>query len=225
MSSEAGPNEAGANEKRRGLMLVLSSPSGAGKSSLAKRLLETDPNFMLSVSATTRDPRPSERDGREYHFMTREAFEAAQGRGEFLESALVFGNYYATPRKAVEYALAAGRDVLFDVDWQGARALRAAAGEDVVAVFVLPPSVAELERRLRGRAQDSDEVINRRMARSADEISHWVEYEYVLINAEFEETQKRLERIIAAERLKRKRQPWLDGEVAALMAECEARAK
>lgn len=225
MSSDAAPETTGGNDKRRGLMLVLSSPSGAGKSSLAKRLLETDPNFMLSVSATTRDPRPSERDGREYHFMTRDAFEAAQGRGEFLESALVFGNYYATPRKAVEDALDAGRDVLFDVDWQGARALRAAAGEDVVAVFVLPPSVAELERRLRGRAQDSDEVINRRMARSADEISHWVEYEYVLINAEFEETQKRLERIIAAERLKRKRQPWLDGEVASLMAECEARLK
>ncbi|MET0181668.1 MAG: guanylate kinase [Caulobacterales bacterium] len=208
------------NEARRGLMLVLSSPSGAGKSSLAKRLLETDTNFVLSVSATTRDPRPSERDGREYHFMTREQFEEANSRGEFLESALVFSNYYGTPRKPVEQALAAGRDVLFDVDWQGARALRAAAPQDVVAVFVLPPSVAELERRLHTRAQDSEEVIQKRMSKSAAEIGHWVEYEYVLINSEFEETQKRLERIIAAERLKRMRQPWLDATVEALLEEC-----
>ncbi len=214
MSNEA-PN-------RRGLMLVLSSPSGAGKSSLAKRLLETDENFTLSVSATTRDPRPSERDGREYHFMTREQFEEAEERGEFLESALVFGHHYATPRKPVEDALAAGRDVLFDVDWQGARALRAAAAQDVVAVFVLPPSAEELERRLRARAQDSEEVIRRRMGKSAAEISHWTEYEYVLINADFEETQKRLERIIAAERLKRLRQPWLDAYVAQLIKECSA---
>lgn len=215
----------GANPNRRGLMLVLSSPSGAGKSSLAKRLLDTDPNFTLSVSATTRAPRPSERDGREYHFMTREEFEAAEERDEFLESALVFGNHYATPRKPVEDALAAGRDVLFDVDWQGARALRAAAEHDVVAIFVLPPSAEELERRLRSRAQDSEEVILRRMAKSAGEISHWKEYEYVLINADFEDTQKRLERIIAAERLKRLRQPWLDEEVERLLKECERSAK
>lgn len=208
------------SNERRGLMLVLSSPSGAGKSSLAKRLLETDSNFVLSVSATTRDPRPSERDGREYHFMTREQFEEANSRGEFLESALVFNNYYGTPRKPVEEALAAGQDVLFDVDWQGARALRAAAPQDVVAIFVLPPSVAELERRLHTRAQDSEDVIQKRMAKSAAEISHWVEYEYVLINAEFEETQKRLERIVAAERLKRMRQPWLDAKVEALLDEC-----
>lgn len=212
------------NPARRGLMLVLSSPSGAGKSSLAKRLLDTDPNFVLSVSATTRAPRPGEQDGREYQFMTREAFEAAEERDEFLESALVFGHHYATPRKPVEDALSAGRDVLFDVDWQGARALRAAAPDDVVAVFVLPPSVAELERRLRARAQDSEEVIQRRMAKSAGEISHWKEYEYVLINAVFEDTQKRLERIIAAERLKRMRQPWLDGEVDRLLQECEQAA-
>jgi guanylate kinase len=214
MSSEA-PKEA-----RRGLMLVLSSPSGAGKSSLAKRLLDTDENFVLSVSATTRAPRPGEQDGVHYHFMTRETFEEAEERGDFLESALVFGHHYATPRKPVEDALAAGRDVLFDVDWQGARALRAAAAQDVVAVFVLPPSVAELERRLRVRAQDSEDVIQRRMARSAGEISHWVEYEYVLINVDFDETHKRLARIVAAERLKRVRQPWLDVRVAALLEEC-----
>jgi guanylate kinase len=214
MSSEA-PKEA-----RRGLMLVLSSPSGAGKSSLAKRLLDTDENFVLSVSATTRVPRPGEQDGVHYHFMTRETFEEAEERGDFLESALVFGHHYATPRKPVEDALAAGRDVLFDVDWQGARALRAAAAQDVVAVFVLPPSVAELERRLRVRAQDSEDVIQRRMARSAGEISHWVEYEYVLINVDFDETHKRLARIVAAERLKRVRQPWLDVRVAALLEEC-----
>lgn len=209
------------NETRRGLMLVLSSPSGAGKSSLAKKLLETDSNFVLSVSATTRAPRPGESDGVHYHFMTRESFEEAEERGDFLESALVFGHHYATPRKPVEDALASGRDVLFDVDWQGARALRAAAAQDVVAVFVLPPSVAELERRLRARAQDSEDVIQRRMARSAGEISHWTEYEYVLINVDFDETHKRLARIVAAERLKRLRQPWLDVEVRKLLDECE----
>lgn len=204
--------------KRRGLMLALSSPSGAGKSTLARMLLAHDPDLALSVSATTRAPRPGEQDGREYHFMERDAFEAAAGRGEFLEWAIVFDHFYGTPRKPVEAALAAGQDILFDVDWQGARALHAAAENDVVRVFVLPPSVAELERRLRARAQDAEEVIARRMARSADEISHWTEYEYVLLNEDIEETHRRLVRILEAERLKRHRQPWLSAHVDKLNA-------
>jgi len=196
-------------QQRRGLMLALSSPSGAGKSTLAKMLIERDAAMQLSVSATTRAPRPNEKDGREYHFMQRDAFEAMAGRGEFLEWALVFENFYGTPRKPVEDALAAGRDVLFDVDWQGARALRAAAPEDVVGVFILPPSHAELERRLRARASDAEDVIAKRMARSADEIAHWTEYDYVLINRDVEETFAQLEAILGAERLKAHRQVGL----------------
>lgn len=202
------------NERRRGLMLAISSPSGAGKSTLARMLLANDRDMTLSISATTRPPRPGEEDGREYHFLTREAFEAKLSHGDFLEHAMVFDNYYATPRGPVEAALAAGKDVLFDVDWQGARALRAAAPDDVVAIFVLPPSVEELERRLRARAQDSEDVIARRMARSADEISHWKEYDYVLVNENVDETHERLVRILEAERLKRLRQPWLAAHVA-----------
>lgn len=203
-------------EKRRGLMLALSSPSGAGKSTLAKLLIERDPAMRLSVSATTRAPRPDEQDGREYHFMSRADFEAMASRGEFLEWALVFDNFYGTPRKPVEDALAAGRDVLFDVDWQGARALRAAAPEDVVGVFILPPSRADLEARLRKRAADSEEVIQKRMARSAGEISHWTEYEYVLVNRDVEETYARLAAILAAERLKAHRQTELAAFAAGL---------
>jgi guanylate kinase len=210
---------------RRGLMFALSSPSGAGKSTLARKLIEDDANMALSVSATTRPRRGNEIDGREYKFMEREKFEVMADRGEFLEHAMVFGNHYGTPRAPVEALLIQGRDVLFDVDWQGARALRAAAEDDVVAVFVLPPSVAELELRLRKRAQDSEDVIQRRMARSASEISHWTEYEYVLINVDFDETHKRLARIVAAERLKRLRQPWLDVEVRKLLDECAKQAK
>ncbi len=204
--------------RRRGLMLALSSPSGAGKSTLARMLLDSDAALTLSISATTRAARPGEEDGREYHFMTRPDFEAAASRGDFLEWAIVFDHFYGTPRAPVEAALAAGRDVLFDVDWQGARALRAAAPDDVAAVFILPPSLAELERRLRARAQDTEAVIARRMARSADEISHWREYEYVLINQDIGETHAALMRILAAERLKRHRQPWLAEHVAALNA-------
>lgn len=202
---------------RRGLMVTLSSPSGAGKSTLARMLLDSDPEVTLSVSATTRPVRPGEQDGREYHFMGREAFEAAASRGEFLEWALVFDNYYATPRAPIEAALASGRDVLFDVDWQGARALRAAAPEDVVGIFILPPSVAELERRLRSRAQDSEEVIARRMARSADEVSHWKEYDYVLVNQNVDDTFQRIARIVHTERMKRWRQPWIGDHAAKLM--------
>jgi guanylate kinase len=194
---------------RRGLMFVLSSPSGAGKSTMAKKLTEDDGNTSLSVSATTRPARPGEIDGREYKFMNREEFEQLADRGEFLEHAMVFGNHYGTPRAPVEALLIQGRDVLFDVDWQGARALRAAAPEDVVGIFILPPSMAELERRLHTRAQDSDEVIAKRMARSLDEISHWEEYDYVLVNTLLEQTLAQIKQILAAERLKRARQLWL----------------
>ncbi|MDZ4691403.1 guanylate kinase [Terricaulis sp.] len=194
---------------RRGLMFVLSSPSGAGKSTLAKKLLEADDNMSLSVSATTREPRPSEVDGREYKFMKREAFEEMADRGEFLEHALVFGNHYGTPRAPVEAMLIQGRDVLFDVDWQGARALRAGEPQDVVGIFILPPSMSELERRLKARNEDSADVISKRMARSLDEISHWEEYDYVLVNTLLETTSVQIKQILAAERLKRARQLWL----------------
>ncbi len=201
---------------RRGLMFVLSSPSGAGKSTLAKKLLEADDNMSLSVSATTRAPRPSEVDGREYKFLRKEQFEDMADRGEFLEHAMVFGNHYGTPRAPVEAMLIQGRDVLFDVDWQGARALRAAEPQDVVGIFILPPSMAELERRLRARNEDSEEVIKKRMARSLDEISHWEEYDYVLVNTLLEQTLTQIRQILAAERLKRHRQMWLQLHVERL---------
>ena len=194
---------------RRGLMFVLSSPSGAGKSTLARKLLESDANMSLSVSATTRAPRPSEVNGREYKFMDKATFEEMADRNEFLEHAMVFGNHYGTPRAPVEAMLIQGKDVLFDVDWQGARALRAAEPQDVVGIFILPPSMVELERRLRARAEDSEDVIKRRMARSLDEISHWEEYDYVLVNALLEQTLAQIKQILAAERLKRHRQMWL----------------
>ncbi|MEZ5995825.1 MAG: guanylate kinase [Hyphomonadaceae bacterium] len=194
---------------RRGLMFVLSSPSGAGKSTLARKLLDEDANMSLSVSATTRPPRASEVNGREYKFMAKETFEEMADRGEFLEHAMVFGNHYGTPRAPVEAMLIQGRDVLFDVDWQGARALRAAEPQDVVGIFILPPSMAELERRLRARNEDSEEVIAKRMARSLDEISHWEEYDYVLVNTLLEQTLGQIKQILAAERLKRARQLWL----------------
>ena len=203
---------------RRGLMFALSSPSGAGKSTLARKLIEDDANMALSVSATTRPRRASEIDGREYKFMSREDFEDMADRGEFLEHAMVFGNHYGTPRAAVEALLIQGRDVLFDVDWQGARALRAAAPDAVVGIFILPPSMAELERRLHTRAEDSEEVIAKRMARSADEISHWEEYDYVLVNALLEQTLAQIKQILAAERLKRHRQMWLALHVERLKA-------
>lgn len=197
------------NVARRGLMFVLSSPSGAGKSTLARKLLDVDDNMSLSVSATTRPARPSEVDGREYKFLSKQQFEGMADRGDFLEHAMVFGNHYGTPRAPVEAMLIQGRDVLFDVDWQGARALRAAEPQDVVGIFILPPSMAELERRLRARAEDSEEVIAQRMARSLNEISHWEEYDYVLVNTLLEQTLVQIKQILAAERLKRHRQMWL----------------
>jgi guanylate kinase len=202
----------------RGLMFALSSPSGAGKSTLARRLLQDEPTMSLSISATTRPPRASEKDGREYHFMDRAKFEAMAAAGELLEWAVVFDNFYGTPRAEVEAKLAGGHDVLFDVDWQGARALRAAAPDDVVGVFILPPSMAELERRLQARAEDAPDVIARRMGRSADEISHWKEYDYVIVNRDVDDSLARIKTILGAERLKRQRETWLGTHVDGLLA-------
>ncbi|MFZ8942547.1 MAG: guanylate kinase [Gemmobacter sp.] len=196
--------------QRRGLLLILSSPSGAGKSTLSRRLLDWDGGIRFSVSATTRPPRPREVDGREYHFRTRAAFLEMVAAGEMLEHAEVFGNLYGSPRGPVEAALAEGRDTLFDVDWQGGQQIRnSALGADVVSVFILPPSIAALEARLNGRAQDSAEVIAGRMARARDEISHWGEFDYVLVNDDIDRTEAELRTILAAERLRRMRQPAL----------------
>jgi len=192
--------------QRRGLMLVLSSPSGAGKTTLSRRLLQSDPSITLSVSATTRKPRLNEIDGQDYHFIDDAEFERRAKNGEFLEHAHVFGNRYGTPKKTVMAELENGKDVLFDIDWQGTQQLRQHARDDVVSVFVLPPSHDELERRLRARAQDAEDVVQRRMAKAADEISHWAEYDYIIINDDVTRAQTQLETILAAERLKRIRQ-------------------
>lgn len=209
---------------RRGLLLILSSPSGAGKSTLSKRLIAWDPTIRFSVSATTRAPRAGEEDGREYYFRSREQFLAAVEAGEMLEHAEVFGNLYGTPRAPVEQAMHEGRDTLFDIDWQGGQQIRnSALGNDVVSVFVLPPSIAELDRRLNARAQDSAEVIAGRMARSRDEISHWAEYDYVLVNRDLEVAEQELKMILMAERLRRTRQPGLNDFVRGLNREFETR--
>ena len=197
-------------------MLVLSSPSGAGKTTIARRLLEREKGLTMSVSATTRPPRPGETDGKDYRFVDEEAFERMVGAGEFLEHARVFGNRYGTPRQPVEAALAAGRDVLFDVDWQGTQQLSANAGDDVVSVFILPPSTAELEKRLRERAQDSPEVVRARMSTAASEISHWREYRYIIVNRDVEESVASVQAILAAERQKRDRLVGLHAFVADL---------
>jgi guanylate kinase len=209
---------------RRGLLLILSSPSGAGKSTLARRLMQWDPTIRFSVSATTRAPRPGEEDGREYYFRARAAFEAMIAAGEMLEHAEVFGNFYGSPKGPVEVAMKEGRDTLFDIDWQGGQQIRnSALGRDVVSIFILPPSIAELESRLRGRAQDSDEVIAGRMAKSRDEISHWAEYDYVIVNRDIEAAFTELTTILQAERLKRDRQPELSEFVRSLNREFETR--
>jgi len=209
---------------RRGLLLILSSPSGAGKSTLARRLMEWDPSLRFSVSATTRAPRPGEQDGREYYFRARPDFEALVASGGMLEHAEVFGNLYGSPRAPVEAAMAEGRDTLFDIDWQGGQQIRnSALGRDAVSVFVLPPSIAELERRLRGRAQDSEAVIAGRMEKSRDEISHWAEYDYVLVNHDLEIAFGELVTILEAERLRRDRQPALSDFLRGLNAEFETR--
>jgi guanylate kinase len=203
--------------KRRGLMLVLSSPSGAGKTTLSRRLLETDPNVAMSVSATTRPKRPGEVDGHDYFFIADEKFQHMANTGEFLEHATVFGHRYGTPREPVLEALTAGRDVLFDIDWQGTQQLRQQVREDVVTIFVLPPSREELERRLHTRAQDSAEVVAKRMAKANDEISHWAEYDYVIVNEDIARAQAQVETILLAERLKRARQPGIPAFVETLM--------
>ena len=203
---------------RTGLMVILSSPSGAGKSTLARRLMTWDPGLRFSVSATTRAPRPGEVDGTDYHFTTREAFLALVETGQMLEHAEVFGNLYGSPRGPVEAAMMAGRDTLFDVDWQGGQQIRASAlGGHVVSIFVLPPSLPELERRLRTRGQDSDAVIAGRMEKSRSEISHWAEYDYVLVNDDLDRTEAHLRAILTAERLRRTRQAGLGGFVKNLM--------
>lgn len=202
---------------RRGLLFVLSSPSGAGKTTLAKRLLADHPELALSVSATTRPMRAGERDGADYHFVSAARFEAMAGAGEMLEHATVFGNRYGTPRAPVETWLEQGRDVLFDVDWQGARQLRASVlGADVVSVFILPPSIEELDRRLRARAQDAPETVARRMAAARGEISHCPEYDYVIVNADVDASAASLRAILAAERLRRTRLTGLPTFLCAL---------
>ena len=192
--------------ERRGLMLVLSSPSGAGKTTLSRALLATEPNIALSVSMTTRRRRPEEREGVDYLFVSPERFDAAVRNGELLEYAIVFDHQYGTPVAPVIEALAGGGDVLFDIDWQGTQQLKEKAREDLVSIFVLPPSQGELERRLRERAQDSEEVVSRRMARAADEISHWAEYDYVIVNDSLEMALSSVAAVLRAERLKRGRQ-------------------
>jgi guanylate kinase len=204
---------------RRGLMLVLSSPSGAGKTTLSRRLLEADPLVELSISVTTRTQRPGEVDGRDYHFIDAARFEAMIKRGELLEWAHVFGHRYGTPRAPVEAALVRGHDVLFDVDWQGTQQLREKAGRDLVSVFVLPPSMADLEQRLRRRAQDTDEVIHARMATATDEMSHWGDYDYVVINTDLDRAFTEVQTILAAERLKRERQTGLSEFIRRLQAQ------
>ena len=207
-------------QPRRGLLIILSSPSGAGKSTLARRIMAWDPDLRFSVSATTRAPREGEVDGREYHFRSRDEFEALVAAGQMLEHAEVFGNFYGSPRAPVEVAMTEGRDTLFDVDWQGGQQIKnSALGKDVVSVFILPPSMAELERRLRARAQDSDEVIRGRMAKSLAEISHWSEYDYVLVNDDIDRAEADLKTILLAELLRRDRQPSLTDFVRGLNAE------
>ncbi len=199
--------------RRRGLLFVISSPSGAGKTTLSKRLLTEEPALQLSISMTTRPPRTGERDGVDYRFVDEAQFRAAEQSGALLEHARVFGNLYGTPRQPVEDALARGRDVLFDIDWQGARQLRASAGADVVSVFILPPSALALEQRLQMRGQDPADVVAGRMARAGDEMSHWHEYDYVIVNAEIDTAVTGLRQIIAAERLRTSRGVDLAGFV------------
>jgi guanylate kinase len=203
---------------RRGLLLVLSSPSGAGKTTLSKRLLAADPHIRMSVSVTTRKPRRDEADGRDYTFMDKAGFDRLEAAGELLECAQVHGNFYGTPKAAVMQAIAAGEDMLFDIDWQGTRQIKAKMGEDVVAVFILPPDGRALERRLKTRNQDNAEVVARRMAAAAAEIEHWGEYDYVLVNADLDASEAALRAILAAERLKRARQTGLEGFVKGVLA-------
>jgi guanylate kinase len=207
--------------ERRGLMFVLSSPSGAGKTTLSRMLIDRMPGLKMSVSATTRLMRPGEVDGRDYHFIDKARFDEMSKRSELLESATVFDNRYGTPRAPVEAALAAGQDVLFDIDWQGTQQLREKARADVVSVFILPPSAADLEKRLHSRAQDSDEVIRGRMDRASHEMSHWAEYDYIVINHDIDEAFAEVQSILKAERVKRERRTGLTTFVRKLQQQLE----
>ena len=202
--------------QRRGLMLVLSSPSGAGKTTLSRQLLDNDKQLQLSVSCTTRPKRPGEREGVDYRFVDTATFRGMIERKQFLEYAEVFGNYYGTPRAPVDEALAAGRDVLFDIDWQGTQQLRDKGRADLVTVFILPPSTRDLEKRLLTRAQDSKQIVAERMAKAADEMSHWAEYDYVVVNRDIGTSLTNLKAILTAERLKRERQVGMSVFVKAL---------
>ncbi len=218
-------NPAGGSSKggeRRGLMFVLSSPSGAGKSTLARLLVERVSGLRMSVSVTTRAKRPGEVDGEHYHFIDKTKFDAMAKNNELLEFAPVFDNHYGTPRAPVEAALTAGQDVLFDIDWQGTQQLREKARDDVVTVFILPPSAADLEKRLHTRAQDLDEVIRGRMNRASHELSHWAEYDYVVINTDIDTAYAEVATILNAERLKRVRQTGLSAFVRALQKQLES---
>ena len=203
--------------ERRGLMLVLSSPSGAGKSTLSRRLLASDPAVSMSISATTRPMRPGEEEGKDYFFVSPSMFRQMADGDAFLEHAKVFENHYGTPREPVQLALAKGNDVLFDIDWQGTQQLRQQAGDDLVSIFVLPPSHEELERRLRARAQDSEDVVQARMSKANSEISHWAEYDYVVINDDLDSTLAKIKTILDAERMKRGRQTGIAAFARKLM--------
>jgi guanylate kinase len=209
----------GEDAKRRGVMLVISSPSGAGKSSLARSLVEIDKNIKLSVSVTTRERRPSEADGVHYHFVTKRKFDAMRQANELLEWAEVHSNFYGSPREPIERALAAGDDVLFDIDWQGTQQLYAQMRADIVGVFILPPSASELKHRLERRAEDAADVIQRRLRNAQTEIAHWAEYDYVLINEDFQHTFEQLRNILSAERVRRARQTSLAGHIDTLERE------
>jgi guanylate kinase len=208
--------------ERRGLLIILSSPSGAGKSTLSQRLLQWDPTLSFSVSATTRAPRAGEEDGRDYHFLSEEAFKRQVSEGGMLEHAHVFGNFYGSPRAPVQASIDAGNDVLFDIDWQGAQQIRnSALGGHTLSIFLLPPSIHELHRRLQARGKDAPEVIARRMQKSWDEISHWDSYDFVLVNDDLDVAEARLRTIIEATRLRRTQQPWLTEHVRRLQTEFE----
>ncbi|RLK10613.1 guanylate kinase [Ruegeria conchae] len=205
---------------RRGLLIILSSPSGAGKSTLARRLMQWDVGLEFSISATTRAPRPGEEHGREYYFLSEDEFKQQVADGQMLEHAHVFGNFYGSPAGPVRESITQGRDVLFDVDWQGEVQIRNSdLGKHALSIFILPPSIRELRRRLEGRGQDSDDVIAKRMLKSWDEISHWGYYDYVLINDDLGATEEKLKTIVSAERMRRIQQPSLQNHIRALQTE------
>lgn len=207
------------NRQRRGLMLVLSSPSGAGKTTLSRRLVEDDDSISLSISWTTREMRPGEENSNHYHFVSKDEFRKMRAQDGFLEWAEVHDNYYGSPREPIINALESGKDILFDIDWQGAQQLSNSAPADVVRIFILPPSMKELKKRLIGRDQDNDEIIKKRMTNAYGEISRWETFNYVLVNTDFEDTYNQLKTIVAAERIRRRRQTWLGAFVTDLLSE------